>query len=331
MALTQISDVVVPAIFGPYTGNLAVTTSALIASNVVTVDGDLSSKLVAGGSTFNMPSWAAPDMETEYQTPTDDSTLIVPVKSAAIAEIAVRLAGNEAYASARLAAQLAGSNPQDALAVHVAGIIAGKRQTMLINQLTGLFDTALAASVSDIAVEDTASYTAATQFGSGVFIDALAPFADMLGDNYSIVCHPDVYRAMMKEGLVDNDSTSVTDGSAAVNTYLGFPVVRDARCPKVAGSTSGFKYTTYVAAPGAMRMGAGSVGVAIDVNELAGTGSGVESLIVRDNFGFHVGGTKWTGTATGAVPTAAELATGGNWAKVVDTKLIAVAALVSNI
>ena len=331
MALTQIADVVVPEIFGPYTANLAITTSNLITSSIVMLDGTLSSSLQAGGTTFNMPSWAAPDMETEYQTPTDDNVLIVPVKSVAINEIAVRLGGNEAYSSARLAAQLAGSNPMDALASHIAGIMGGKRQTMLINQLNGLFDTALAASVSDIAVEAIASYTAATVFGSGVFIDALAPFSDMLGDNYSIVCHPDVYRAMMKEGLIDTDNVSVTDGSAAVNTYLGFPVVRDARCPKVAGATDGFKYTTYVAAPGAIRTGAGSVGVVVDNNELAGNGSGVENLIVRDSFGFHVGGTKWTGTAAGALPTAAELATGGNWAKVLDTKLIPVAAIITNV
>lgn len=331
MALTQITDAVVPEVFGPYAANLATTTSKLITSSIVTLDGELSSKLSAGGATFNMPSWAAPDMETEYQTPTDDGTIITPVKSAGINEIAVRLGGNEAYSSARLAAQLAGSNPQDALAMHIGGIMAGKRQTMLVNQLNGLFDTALAASVSDVAVEDTAAYTAATRFGSAVFIDALAPFSDMLGDNYSIVCHPDVYRAMMKEGLVDNDTSSVTDGSASVKTYLGFPVVSDARCPKVAGATSGFKYTSYVAAPGAIRTGAGNVEVVVDVNELAGNGSGVENLIVRDSFGFHVGGTKWTGTAAGALPTAAELATGGNWAKVLDTKLIPVAAIVTNV
>ena len=328
MALTQIADVVVPEVFGPYAGSLSTTTSKLIASNAVAIDGDLSSKLAAGGSTFNMPSWAAPDAEAEYQLPTDDSTEITPVKSVAQSEIAVRLAGNEAYSSAQLAAQLAGSNPHDALAGHIGNIVAGKRQTQLINQLNGLFATALAGSVSDIASESIAGQTVGTTFNSDTFVDALAPFSDMLGSSYSLIVHPDVYLKMMKETLID--FVSVGDGSTQIQTYLGHPVVTDARCPKVAGITDGFKYTSYITAPGAVRMGTGSFEVAVDMNELAGTGSGVETLIVRDNFAFHVAGTKWTGTAAGAAPIGSELATGGNWAKVIDTKLIPMAAIVSN-
>ena len=328
MALTQIADVVVPEVFGPYAGNLSTTSSKLIQSNVVALDGDFSSKLLGGGSSFTMPSWAAPDAEGEYQLPTDDSTEITPVKSAAISEVAVRLAGNEAYSSAMLAAQLAGSNPHDALAAHIGSIVAGKRQTMLINQLNGLFATALTASQSDIAVEAIASQTAATTFNSNTFIDALSPFSDMLGDAYSMIVHPDVYAKMLKENLID--FLTVGEQNTRLPLYLGHSVVTDARCPKVAGVTDGFKYTSYIAAPGAIRMGAGSFGVAVDKNELAGTGSGVESLIVRDNFGFHVAGTKWTGTAVGAAPIGSELAAGGNWAKVVDTKLIQIASIVSN-
>jgi len=328
MALTQLADVVVPSIFGPYAGNQSTTTSKLIQSNAVILDGDFSNKLLGGGSSFNMPSWAAPDAEGEYQLPTDDATEITPVKSAAISEVAVRLAGNEAYSSASLAGQLAGSNPHDALAAHIGGIVAGKRQKMLIDQLTGLFATALTASESDIASETIAGQSAATTFNSNTFIDALAPFSDMLGDSYSMIVHPEVYAKMLKESLID--FVSVGDANLRLPLYLGHSVVTDARCPKVAGITDGFKYTSYIAAAGAIRMGTGAFSVAVDKNELAGTGSGVETLIVRDNFGFHVAGTKWTGTAAGAAPIGSELVVGSNWAKVIDTKLIPLASIVSN-
>ena len=328
MALTQIADVVVPEIFGPYVANLSKTTSRLINSGAVVADADFSAKLAGGGSTFNMPSWAAPDMETEYQLPTDDSTEITPVKSSAINEIAVRILGNEGYASAKLAAQLAGSDPHEALAGHIAGIINGKRQTALINQLTGLFDTALAGSESDIASESIAGQDPTTTFNSDTFVDALAPYGDMMQNGNIVVCHSDIKRKMLKEGLID--FVSVGDADLRMPLYLGSPVVTDDRCPKVAGATDGFKYTTYIMAPGAVRQGDAFGGVAIDNNELAGTGSGVETLIVRDNFGFHVNGTKWVGTPAGAAPTGAELAAGANWEKVLDNKLVPVASLISN-
>ena len=328
MALTQIADVVVPEVFGPYAGNLSTTKSALLQSSAVVLDGDMSAKLAAGGSTFNMPSWAAPDAEDEYSLPTDDATAITPIKSVAQSEIAVALYGNVAYSSAQLAAQLAGSDPHGALATHIGSIVAGKRQTMLLNQINGLFDTALAGSVSNIASETIAGQSATTTFNSDTFIDALSPFGDMLGDNYSIIVHSDVKAKMLKEGFID--FVSVGDANLRMPLYLGHPVVVDDRAPKVAGVTDGFKYTSYIAASGAIRMGTGAFSVAVDKNELAGTGSGVETLIVRDNFGFHVAGTKWTGTPAGAAPIGSELVLGSNWAKVIDTKLIPMAAIVSN-
>jgi hypothetical protein len=328
MALTQIADVVVPEVFGPYVANLSKTTSALIQSGAVAMDADLSAKLAAGGTTFNMPSWAAPDEEGEYDLPTDDSTEITPLKSTAISEIAVRLMGNKAYSSAVLSAQLAGSDPHVALASHVAGLINGHRQTALVNQLNGLFGTALAGSETDIASESIAGQSATTTFNSDTFVDALAPYGDMMSEGDIIICHSDIKRKMLKEGLID--FVSVGDQDLRMPLYLGSPVIVDDRCDKVAGATDGFKYTSYVMKPGAIRMGDAFGGVAVDMNELAGTGSGVETLIVRDNYSFHVNGTKWQGTPAGATPTAAELATAGNWAKVLDTKNIPVARLISN-
>lgn len=328
MALTQIADVVVPEVFAPYTAQMAKTKSALIASGSVAIDPSISGFLAGGGSTFNVPAWTAPDMEAEYQLPTDDGTEITPIKLGSESEIAVRLFGNDAYSTARLAAQLAGSNPQDALSGYIAGIVNGKRQTALLNQLNGLFATALAASETDIASESIAGQSATTTFSSDTFVDALAPFGDMLGDTYTIVCHSDVKRKMLKEGLID--FVSVGDQNLRMPLYLGMPVITDDRIGKVAGATDGFKYVTYVMGAGAVRFGTGSFGIALDMNELAGNGSGVETLIIRDEFSFHVNGTKWTGTPAGAAPIGSELATGGNWSKVLDNKLIPVARMITN-
>ena len=63
---------------------------------------------------------------------------------------------------------------------------------------------------------------------------------------------------------------------------------------------------------------------------LAGNGSGQETIVTRREFIFHPRGVRWTSNSmAGSSPTNAELATGSNWAKVWDTKLIKIVKILS--
>ena len=55
MALTQISDVVVPEVFSPYTLEKSISENALISSGLIRLDERISLLLAGGGSSINVP------------------------------------------------------------------------------------------------------------------------------------------------------------------------------------------------------------------------------------------------------------------------------------
>lgn len=332
MADTNLSKVIVPEIFAPYTLDMALQTNALILSGAVQTDGLLTTLLAGGGQTFNYPSWGSIDSGLSYDTPTSNSA----DKASALAvdgrnQIAVRVAGTKTWNEMLLASQLAGSKPLDAVAATVARAVNTARQASLVAQLNGLFTTALADSETDIANEDGVNATSTQTFNKDTFINATAPFGDFLADGAIIVCHSDVYRKMQAESAITTNFIPVGQSTIAIPNYLGHPVVVDDSVGKVAGATSGFKYNTYIMRPGAVRMGNGNLSTVLHSEPLEGNGAGAEYFILRDAFAYHLMGTAFTSnTVAGATPTNTELALGANWAKVLETKQIPAVKLVSN-
>lgn len=332
MADTNLSKVIVPEVFAPYTLDMALRTNALILSGAVEQDGLLSTLLAGGGQTFNYPSWGSIDSGLSYDTPTSNSN----DTSTAVAvdgrnQTAVRIAGTKTWNEMLLASQLAGSKPLDAVAATVSRAVNTARQAALVSQLNGLFGTALADSVTDIANEDGDAATVTQTFNKDTFITATAPFGDFLAEGSIIVCHSDIYRKMQAESAITTEFIPVGESTIALTRYLGHPVVVDDSVGKVAGSTSGFKYNTYIMRPGAVRMGNGSLQTVLHDEPMEGNGAGAEYFILRDNFAFHLMGTAFTSdSVAGATPSNAELATASNWAKVLETKQIPAVKLVSN-
>lgn len=332
MADTNLSSVIVPEVFAPYTLDMALQSNALILSGAVNTDGLLTTLLAGGGQTFNYPSWGTIEAGLSYDTPTSNSADVASALSVSGKnQVAVRIAGTKTWNEMLLASQLAGSKPLDAVAATVARAVNTARQAALVSQLNGLFATALSASVSDIAVEDGVNATSTQVFNKDTFINATAPFGDFLADGAIIVCHSDVYRKMQSESAITTNFIPVGDSTIALPNYLGHPVVVDDSVGKIAGATSGFKYNTYIMRPGAIKMGNGSLSTILHSEPMQGNGAGAEYFILRDAFAYHMLGTAFTSASVaGATPTNAELATGSNWSKVLETKQIPAVKLVTN-
>jgi hypothetical protein len=331
MADTNLSKVVVPEVFSPYTADQALKTNRLILSGAVAPSALLNSFIAGGGTTVNVPSWDLDDA-AEYDTPTDASADVASaVAISGNKQRAVRIAGSKVWNQMNLAAELAGSMPLEAIASRVSYQINKMRQASLVNQLNGLFGTALAASESDIASESIAGQSATTTFNKDTFIEATAPFGDFGAEGSIIVCHSDVYRKMQAESAITTQYIPVGDSTIDMSMYLGHPVVVDDTVGKIAGGTDGFKYNTYIMRPGAIALGTGQLETVLHDEPLQGNGAGAEYFILRDSFTFHVGGTDFTSASVaGATPTNAELADATNWAKILDNKQIPVVRMVSN-
>jgi hypothetical protein len=131
-----------------------------------------------------------------------------------------------------------------------------------------------------------------------------------------------------------NDAEDVRDseGNLLYRAYMGRRIIVDDSLPAVAGTTDGVKYTSVLFGPGIFGYGEGSPlnPVALDEDESAADGAGVEELWLRKTWLLHPFGFQQTGTPSGNSFTQAELATAAVWSRVLERKLVPMAFLTTN-
>lgn len=328
MAKTQISDVIVPDVFNPYVVQRTAELSALRRSGIVSASSELDRLAQSGGKTINMPFWDDLSGSDEVLS---DSGALTPAKITAGQDVAVLLMRGKAWEVNDLARALSGDDPMGAVGDLVAEYWARREQDALISVLTGVFadNTANDSSdlVNDIAIED-GTNAASTNLVSA---DAVIDTATLLGDAASrftaIAVHSTVYAAMQKANLIDFEPTNTQNIGWGV--YLGKTVIVDDRCPREAGSTSGYKYTSYLFGQGAIGLGEGAAPVPTETDRDSLAGDDI--LVNRRHYILHPRGVKFTSSSVaGSSPTNAELEAAANWDRVYDQKNVRLAALVTN-
>lgn len=333
MALSQISDVIVPSIFADYVSEQSVQMNKLVSSGLVVVNPVMSAWLAGGGIVESFPSFKNIDAsDTAALVPTDnDATIATAEKIESSKQVAIRMKRNKVWSAASLAGQLAGADPMLSAAQNVGSAQNKIRQSSLLSVLAGTINETKAANlVNTIALETTVGLADTNKFSGGALIDTLAGWGDNASDSGGLFIHSDTYRAMQKANLVEYQATNAQN--IGFGTYLGFTLLVDDKAPKRAGTTSGTVYTSYIVRPGAIHLGSTVTSDAIELYRapLAGNSGGVDSLIVRDTFSYHVEGFAWSGSAA-ALPDDTALSTAANWTKAFTDKQIGVAALVHNL
>jgi len=324
---TKISDIIEPSVFAPYVIQRTSELSRLVQSGIIESNAQFDALASGAGSVFNMPYWD--DLTGESEELSDSSSL-TPDKIVADQDKAVKHFRGKAWASNDLAKYLAGSDPMKAIADLVAAWHARDMQkVVLLNTLSGMFGTALASThVNDIASETGLSATDANLIGSDAVIDTAGLLGDAWEGIVAMCMHSKPFQRLQKLGLIETEA--LQDQNITINRFLGREVIVDDGMPKVAGSTNGFKYTTYLFAKGSIALGNGGPdsdeAVETDRDKLAGD----DILIHRKHFILHPRGVAFTGTVAGASPTKTELSTAANWTKKYEDKNIRVLKLVTN-
>lgn len=348
---TQVSDVVVPEIFTPYVQQLTEEKSRLIQSGALARDSRLDTFLAGGGLTIDMPSWKDLDNDAENIS-TDDTadtfrrssggyattgrTDSIPAKTGTSSEIAVRLSRNKSWASADLAAALAGSDPMQSIANRVADYWRRRLQATFVAVLSGNFAQNAQATPANATQNDMthdvsgASYVAGTtDFSAENFIDTTVLMGDSMEDLTMVMMHSIVYARAQKNNLIDfvPDAT----GQIRIPTFLGREVIVDDALPANAGV-----YETWLFGAGAILLGMGSpkVPTAVERYEAAGNGGGQEVLFNRVEWALHPRGNAYVGAAPMGGPSNANttnnLAHEGSWARVYpERKQIKIARLIT--
>lgn len=358
MAVTRISDVVVPERFTPYVQQLTQEKSALVQSGLLVRDEFLDGLLAGGGLTFNVPSFQ--DLANEQErTSTDDPTQTIPEDGSGSApnahgkimtsqEIAVRLSRNYSWSSMALAKTLAGADPMAAIASRVAYYWTRRLQANFIATVQGVFaDNAKATpngfgDQNDMTVDISGvSYSAGvTDFSAEAFIDALTTMGDSAERIVAVMMHSVVYARAKKNNLIDFIPDSTNPNAQGIPTFLGRRVIVDDGMPNPAGvgaaQTSSGIYHTWLLGAGQFLLGVGSPDTPTEVERVAksGQGGGQEILWNRVEWSIHPVGHAYIGTAPSGGPsvaaTANNLAHEDSWSRVYpERKQIAIARLIT--
>lgn len=324
---TRISDVIVPEIFNPYVIKRTTEKSALMASGIVAAEERLSGKLNEGNRYFNMPFWNDLTGDDENLEDTQGWAL-TPGKIDAGQDMATQLFRGRAWSATDLSAQMSGDDPMGAIAELVADYWNRMKQKALISTLKGVFDGALSTShVNNLAIEDGNNATSTNKASGDAIVDTISKLGDAHEALTGMVMHSVVYFNLVKQQLID--TVRDADGKVLYRTYLDKRVIVDDGVPVIAGTTSGFKYVTYLFGNGAIGYAEGSPQepTETDRDKLAGE----DILINRKHYVLHPRGVKFTNnTVTKVAPSNTELETTANWSKVYNDKDIRMVAMITN-
>jgi hypothetical protein len=336
---TAVADIYEPDIWNQYFVESTYEKSALIKSGMASPDPELNDLVnSSGGRVFDMPFWDALGHDTgtvdRSKVATDDDTAITPDGATTSKEIAMLDYRTQAWNTANVVKYVAGSDPVAVFMSKYVDWWTREQQRILKKKLDGIFATALASThVSDVAVEAISGQSAATLIGTGTIQDARFLLGDQYSNLVAMICHSVVYKRLENLNLITVVPSS-DQLSAPISYYFGMQVIVDDDMPVVAGSTDGFKYTTYLFANGSV--GFENKGLAEGNTDLyydprAAQGAGATTLITRQQFVMHPRGLAFDSTAVaGLYPSDAELADGDNWSKVFGNKGIGIVKLVTN-
>tara|TARA_R110000822_G_scaffold120633_1_gene254118 strand:- start:12648 stop:13724 length:1077 start_codon:yes stop_codon:yes gene_type:complete len=336
--LTQVTDVVVPAIFTPYIQQQTEEKARLIQSGILARNPLMDNLLSGGGLTFNVPSFRDLDNDVDnvsndavsdslvFGQHADVSALVIadptfndaiPLKVQTDTEIAVRLSRNNSWSSADLAAALAGADPLNSIASNVSYYWQRRLQAAFIATVNGVILDNVANDAGDYEndISGGVFVDGVTNFSAEAFIDTAVTMGDSMEGLTGVMVHSVVFARMQKNNLID----FIPDarGEIQIPTFLGREVIVDDGMPVTANV-----YDTWLFGPGALQMGVGSAKVPTEVERkpAAGNGGGQEVLHSRQEWSLHPVGHAYTGTAANGGPAngtgANDLQNAGSWNRV---------------
>jgi hypothetical protein len=333
MSTTRLTDVIYGPMFVPTVVQKTTELSTIRTSGIASSDPILEQFANAPGDIVQMPFWN--DISGNSNVSSDDpAQTATPGKITQSQDIARKLRRNNGWQSANLVASVLTEDPLDVIARLIAEYWVREEQVVLGQILAGVFAAAsMSGNVLDVATED--GVNAGVYFDPEVAANAHALLGDAAQGLVGMLMHSRVYWNLVAARAIVSGVDPVT--GLQFSTWEGKRVIVNDLMTRVAGSTSGYKYTTYLFADGALGYaectGAGGPKkpVEFDAAPSAGNGEGVDTVWYRRHWIMHPRGVKFTSVAVaGESATNAELATATNWVRVYDPKNVRIVKVVTN-
>lgn len=336
MATTRLSDVQFdPEVYLSYVQEDRTDRNAYIASGVATTNAVLAERANGDGDITSIPYWKDLDASSENLSSDDPSVYATPDKIGTGKMTARRAHINNAWQSANLVSSVLGSeNPMRQIASRTNAYWEQRFAARIQAATLGIFNENAAGSgdmIFDVAVEDSTAVTDATKWSYEGFVDAIGTMGESADEIQLLAVHPDTMTQMRKQNQIEFIQDSET--GLMIPTYNGKRLVEDKKLPVIAGTISGFKYVSVLYKGGVFGYGEGTPErpVAVEYDELAGNGAGVETLVERKQWLIHPEGYRWTESAVvGDSPTVAEVEAAANWQRQFERENVGMAFFVHN-
>ena len=335
MAVTRLTDVIVPEVFLPHMMNKTAEKSAIFQSGILRPDANMAKFLAGGGRTENVPFWndlsnAEPNISSD-----DPASEATPQKIGGSKDVAVRHNRNQAWSDAYLVSELSGDDPMKRVLERVSDYWSRAYQRQLVASLKGVFADNAANDGGDmrhvVATDAVGAPDVAELISAEAIIDAKQTMGDAAQKLSVVIMHSVPYSRLQKLNLIDYIPDS--EGKIDLATYLGYRLVVDDGCPAIQGANR-ILYSTYLVSRGAIAWAEHPPKVAVEVERKPsqGDGGGVEELWTRRQYVLHPYGIKWTDSSVaGQSPTNAELEAAANWDRVyAERKQVGLVELVTN-
>lgn len=335
MSTTRLADIIYGPTFLPRTINRINTGSVLRQSGIVTEDAQVNRIANSPGDIAQMPFWN--DISGNSNVSSDDPAQnATPNKITMGQDFARKLRRNNGWQAANLVASVLTEDPLDVIAGLIADYWVREEQLILTFVLNGIFAAAsMAGNRLNVSTED--------GVGAGVSLDgevssnahALLGVAGL--QLRAVLMHSRVFWNLRAAGYITYGMNPNGEPNLDMPFWDGKRVLISDQVPRVAGTTSGFKYTSYFFAQGALGYaeatgeGGPKKPVELETAPSAGNGEGVDTVWYRRHWIMHPKGVKFTSASVaGAGPSNAELATAANWERVYDPQNIRIVAVTTN-
>ena len=326
MAITKLSDVIVPELFNPYVIKRIMELSKLYESGIVGNNPEFDRLASEAAPIHNMPFFE--DLTGDAEAVIEDADL-TPEKITSNKDVSTTIRRAKMWAATDLSAALSGSDPMKAIGDLVAGYWARQMQKELIAVLKGVFgtydesETPFKEHILDITGAGSA---ASKKISASAVIDAIQLLGDAQETLTGFVMDSATKSYLKKQNLITTERDS---NSVEFSVYQDRRVIVDDGCP-VEDVSAGKVHTAYLFGQGAIALGNGNpVGfVPTETDRDKKKGSGVDYLINRRTFILHPRGVAWQNQERAHVetPTREELANAKNWKRVYEAKQIPIVA-----
>lgn len=337
--ITNIADVIEPAIWLPYAIQRSVELSRFHQAGIVEQSDEFASLVdEQSGTLVNMPFWNDLTGNAEVIKPTGRLT----TKKIGSAQDMAQIHNlGSAWAVHDLAKYFAGSDPATAIADLVGGFWARDTQDRVLSTLKGVFaSSSMSSNVAHIyhTSGGAGSSSALNRFNAESFMDATQLLGDHQDSLVSVAMHSAVHTSIKKQGLID---TIPDDTGRPITYFQGLRIVIDDGMPSEVIDGDAV-YTSYIFGRGALAMGIGKknhkeMGMAPDstwqIEFSRDALAHVSNFINRRRWILHPRGVRWTSSSLANKSGAefAELENGNNWDREYDQKNIRIVEFKTNI